>query len=83
MPQFIEFGISVIPNCFRISVSPSLESSIFVMATMSFPCNGILLIQSNLPRIFPMSTLSQASFPIPISNYFKIELGMAQLYILN
>ena len=38
-------------------------------AVMSFPCNGILLIHGSLPRIFPISTLRQASFPIPISNY--------------
>ena len=39
-------------------------SNIFGMAAMQFPCNGILLIQGNLPKIFPM-----ASFPIP---YFKL-----------
>ena len=26
----------------------------FVMEAMPFPCNAILLIQGNLPRIFPM-----------------------------
>ena len=41
----------------------------FGMAAMPLPCNGILLIQGNLPRIFKMSTLRQASFPIP---YFKL-----------
>ena len=29
--------------------------AIFGMAAMPFPCNGILLIQSHLPRIFPIS----------------------------
>ena len=39
------------------------------MAAMPFPYNGILLIQGNFPRIFPMDTLKQASFPIP---FFKL-----------
>ena len=42
---------------------------LFGMAALPFPCNTILLIQVNLPRIFPMSTLRYASFPIP---YFKL-----------
>ena len=32
------------------------------MAAMPFPCNGILVILSNLPRIFPMSSLIYAVF---------------------
>ena len=53
---------------------------IFGMAVMPFPCNAILLIQGNLPKTFPMSTLRQASFPIP---YFKMELGMASFTLLT
>ena len=52
---------------------------VFGMAAMPFPCNGILLIQGNLLRIFPMSTLRQASFLSSISNYFKMVLEMAHL----
>ena len=36
--------------------------NIFGMAAMPFPFNGILLIQDNLPRVFPMFTLNYASF---------------------
>ena len=55
------------------------------MAAMPFPCNGIFLIQANLPRILPVSTLKEASFLFlsPIKNYVKIELGMAQLFDLT
>ena len=35
---------------------------------MLFHCNGIFLIQGNLPRVFPMFTLNYASFPIPYFN---------------
>ena len=52
-----------------IFVSDLKVNKSFGMAAMSFPRNGILLIQGNLPRIFLMSTLRLASFPIP---YFKI-----------
>ena len=30
-----------------------------------------------------MSTLKKASFPIPYTNYYKMELGMAQIYTLT
>ena len=49
----------------------------FGMAAMPFPCYGILLIQGNLPGIFPMSTLKvwgKLVFLSPISKYFKMEL---------
>ena len=49
---------------------------IFGMAAMPFHCNGILLIQGNLPGIFPMSTLRQASFPIP---YYPFVISIVQL----
>ena len=48
---------------------------IFGMAAMPFPCNGILLIQGILPRIFPMYTLRQASFPIPFFKLFNYKLS--------
>ena len=41
------------------------------MAAMPFPCNGILLIKGNLPRILPVFTLSYASF---LSPYFNLLL---------
>ena len=41
----------------RIESGQKIEQGLFGMAAMQFPCNGILLIQSNLPRIFPMFTL--------------------------
>ena len=61
-PNFTSISLYVLYLCHSLSL-------IFVMAAMPFLCNGILLIQCNLPRIFPMSTLRQASFPIP---YFKL-----------
>ena len=39
----------------------SLAVEIFGMAAMPVPCNGIQLIQGNLPRIFPMFTLIMLS----------------------
>ena len=44
------------------------------MAAMLFPCNGILVVLGNLPRIFPMSSLIYASFLIPYFNW-KIIFG--------
>ena len=41
----------------------------FGMAAMPFPCNGILIIQENLARVFPILTLNNASFPIPYLNF--------------
>ena len=56
----------------QIIVPVQTDGQFFGMAAMKFPYDGILLIQGNLvnlPRIFPMSTLRQASFPI---HYFKL-----------
>ena len=41
------------------------------MAAMPFPCNGISLTQGNLPGIFQMSTLKQASYPYPFFKLFS------------
>ena len=38
------------------------------MAAMTIPCNGILLIQGNLPKVILVFTVNNACFPIP---YFK------------
>ena len=42
------------------------------MAAKPFPCNGILLIQGILPRVFTMYPFGKLVFQSPISNYFKI-----------
>ena len=55
---------------------------IFVKAAMPFPCIGILLIQGNLPRIFPVFPLNYASFCIPYLNLIFL-LGTAQLCVLT
>ena len=39
------------------------------MAAIPFPCNGILVDQGNLPRVFPVFTLNYAVFLSPISIY--------------
>ena len=41
---------------------------IFGMVAMPLPCNGILLIQGNLPWVFTEFTWNYASFPIPYFN---------------
>ena len=56
---------------------------VFAMAAIPFPCNGILLIQGNLPRIIAMSTLRQASYPIPCFKLFLNRIRMGQLYNLT
>ena len=45
-------------------------SYIFEMVPMPFPCNGILVVLGNFPRIFPMASLIYASF-------LSILLGLA------
>ena len=51
------------------------------MAAMPFPCNDILVVVGNLPRIFPMSSLIYASFFVsPISIYYLFLLGMANCF---
>ena len=54
-----------------------LRYHIFGMAEMRFPCYGILLIQGNLPRVFPVFTMNNASFLSLISIKYFISLGMA------
>ena len=45
------------------------------MADMPFPCNSVLLIQGNLPRVFPMFTLYNAIFLIPYFNLLFSFIG--------
>ena len=40
------------------------------MAAMPFPCNGILDVQGNLTRVFPVCTWNYASFLIPFYNFY-------------
>ena len=35
---------------------------LFEMVAMPFPCNGILLVQGNLPRVFPVFTVNVTRF---------------------
>ena len=42
---------------------------------MQFPCNGILLIQANLPRVILVFTLNYASFLIPYFNLLFSFIG--------
>ena len=51
-----------------VKASKVLFYGVFEMAAMPFPCNGILVFLSNLPTIFPMSSLIYASFYIPYFN---------------
>ena len=53
------------------------------MAAMPFPCTGILLIQGNLPRVFPVFTFKYASFPIPYFNYLKNYTLIKQDHIIS
>ena len=46
-----------------------LRYHIFGMAEMRFPCYGILLIQGNLPRVFPVFTMNNASFFYPLFQF--------------
>ena len=45
------------------------------MAAMPFPSNGILLIQGNFPRVFPVFTYNYASCLIPYINSSLILYG--------
>ena len=45
--------------------SLGINLDLFEKAAMPFPCNFILIAVNNLPRIFPMSNLINASFLIP------------------
>ena len=51
----------------------------FETAVIPFPCNGILLIQGNLPRVIFVFTLNYSSFLIPYFNllFSFIENGLA------
>ena len=52
---------------------------------MPFPCNGIVLIQGNLPRVILVFTLDYASFLIPYFNllFYFIGNGLALPLIIN
>ena len=62
----------------------ALGKGLFEMAAMPFTCNGILLIQDNLPRVIQVifqCTLILCYFSYPL---FQIFLwGMVNLWILN
>ena len=68
-PVFNYLAVRFQPNGPTSNYAYASAIRVFEMAAMPFPCNGILLIQGNLPRIFPISTLRPAIFPIP---YFKL-----------
>ena len=49
------------------------------MAAMQFPCNGIVLIQGNLPRVTLEYTLNYASFLIHYFNVLFSLIGNGQI----
>ena len=54
-----------------------LDRYFFGMAAISFLCNGTLLFQGNLPRVFPVIIYKYASYLIPgklILNSIRITL---------
>ena len=58
-----------------------LPVNIFGMAAMPFLCNGILLIQCNLPRVLSVLVLNIAICLIPYIDSFLILYGEWPSYI--
>ena len=50
----------------------------FEMAAMPFPCNGILLIQGNLPRVFPAMISLLVSIETLFKEKYLIEYEMIE-----
>ena len=54
----------------HLTLTSFIEFVFYGMAAMPFPCNGILLIQSILPRVFLVFTLNCASFIFNFSFFY-------------
>ena len=57
------FGVGVFICCFK-------------MGAMPFPCNGVLFLQANLPRVLPVLISKYANCLIPYTDAFLILYGV-------